>query len=119
MNDQLQNALTDFVNRLTVLVDSGTAQLPAVLQDIIAYKLFSAWFDAFIGVVLLAIAAALVIWGAAAPDDDYSDRRPVSWTASAIIGLMGVLFTVGGAWHVYYVTHFPRLVILDYLKGLL
>jgi hypothetical protein len=117
MNDQLQNALTDFVNRLTALVDSGTAQLPAVLQDIIAYKLFSAWFHVFFGVGGLALATLLAV--VAVSRDEYSESKVVFTVLGVISGIIGVLFALGGTYSVYYVSHFPRLVILDYLKGLL
>lgn len=112
MNDQLQKALTEFVNRAIQLIDTGAAQLPAVLQDIVAYALFDAWFFTILGVgfLLIGLAGLILFWS-----NDHGDGGFV-----AVAGLIvGGIMAPSGIYHVYYVTHFPRLVILDYIRGLL
>ena len=110
MNPDLAHALTQFVNHATTLLDAGTAQLPAVLNEIIAYQLFDAWFTVWLGIGLLAV--GVVGWLVMASSDGYDMGEPFGFITSTV----GLLFLTGGIYHVYYVTHFPRLVILDYLK---
>lgn len=117
VNNELQTALTAFVNQATTLLNSGTAQLPAVLNDIVAFKLFDAWFSVYLGAVL--IGAAVVLGAISILADDWAEWPIGTGILSVIVGLFGFIFTTGGIYQVYYVTHFPRLVILDYLKRLL
>ena len=114
MNPDLAHALTQFVNHATTLLDAGTAQLPAILNDIVAYQLFDAWFGLHLGVGLLALGVLSLLLFACS--NDYS-----GWDTAGALGMLvgfigGLLFTLTGIYHIYYVTHFPRLVILDYLK---
>ena len=119
MNPDLSHALTQFVTQATSLLEAGTAQLPAVLNDIVAYKLFDAWFGVFLGVGFLALAGLGVILYAT-HGDHYGDfKEPLGMFLVVVGSAFGLLFTLMGVYSVYYVTHFPRLVILDYLKGLL
>ena len=115
MEPDLAHALTQFVNHATSLLDAGTAQLPAILTDIVAYQLLDAWFTVCLGIGFLALAAVGFLLYASS-EDNLDWKEPVGFF-SALGGLVfGALFTLSGIYHIYYVTHFPRLVILDYLK---
>ena len=117
MNPDLAHALTQFVNHATTLLDAGTAQLPAVLNDIIAYQLFDARFAVWLGIGLLPV--GVVGWLVMASSDGYDWAEPLGFITGIGGTIGGLLFLTRGIDHVYYVTYFPRLVILDYLKGLL
>ena len=114
MPEELKKALVDFVMNMIALVQNGVdQQLPLVLQDIVGAAILSAtvWWWAGIGMLLIGI---LLIW------------QEVYWEAEGFLGIPGVLSILVGIvvipinWYSYiYATRFPRLVILDYLRGLL
>ena len=114
MSPDLSHALTQFVNHATTLLDAGTAQLPAVLNDIVAYHLFDAWFGIFLGAGFLTIGVLgfIVMFNC----DEANDWGIVGGAIGFLGVSAGLVLTLVGIYRVYYVTHFPRLVILDYLK---
>jgi hypothetical protein len=118
MNPELQKQLALFVQKMIDLVNAGTAQLPAVLQDIVGAAIMSANFLWWIGLVILVVGIALFIIGLYVADGYCSDG--VGFFMCGLVGTLGGGILVAMNWYLYlYATRFPRLVILDYLKGLL
>lgn len=113
MNSELEQALVGFVNQVTTLLEAGSAQLPAVLHDIVGAALLSAtvWWWVGIGVVCLGVLFVVL--------DFLVDMDGGACALGLVLILIGGIATAANWYNYIYATRFPRLVILDYIRELL
>lgn len=131
MSPDLEKALTEFLNQGNSLIGQGMNQLPDVLKDIVAYSIAKDQFS-----IVISVTVGLILFFGAflTASRVYKNARERSvklgYTSLVdgddlifsgilvVAGMIALLVAIGVSWDLYYVTHFPRLVILDYLRGL-
>jgi membrane-bound ClpP family serine protease len=113
MTPEITDALQEFVRRMIDLANSGADQLPAVLQDIVGAAILQATVGWWAGVALAVLGVLMIVY-----EFTMGEEGIAGFFGLTIVIIAGLLVT--GSWYdFYYATNFPRLVVLDYLKGLL
>lgn len=113
MPEELKVALVSFVQRLIDLVNSGADQLPAITKDIIGAALLNATVWWWFGVAIIVIGVIVILLDCYVFEDGFAS------IVGVLMGILGGAFIAYNQYAYMYTTRFPRLVILDYLKGLL
>ncbi len=118
MNDELKKALETFILKLTDLVNSGTDQLPGVLQDIVGWEILEGAIVNFFGLMFLGLGMWTIRRRKKISPCTDPNLYELSGLAGVLIIILGVISLIKGIPKFFYAYLFPRLVILDYLKGL-
>lgn len=123
MNDQLNErlvSLMDYIGSVAKDADAfARAQLPDVAREIVAWEL---WSGVVYGLICIAIIAACV-WvfrfALKIMDDNHDGREIPMFIFSAIVGPVAFIFVLVNTHSIIKAVAAPRLVILDYVKGVL
>lgn len=124
MNEELKNQLTQFLEKALDVVNKGidTAgeQIPALLQEIVYWQIGKNSFALLIAFVFCFTAFVfglkLIKYSKCSHDADEETSGIILITVSIIISFM--TFAITGI-NIVQALVAPRLVILEYLKGLL
>lgn len=126
MNEELQQALTQFLTASLNAVEKGATiageQIPLVLQEIVQWKIWSSAVG-FVGFLLLSIVLAIVGLKCLkrikpAIDEFYV---PIGVCTSLCLLIAPVMFLISceQLYRLIKVLTAPRLVIIEFLKGML
>ena len=126
MNEELQQALTQFLTASLNAVEKGATiageQIPIVLQEIVQWKIASSAVG-FVGFLLLSIVLAIVAlkcWKQINPGtDEFCVPIGVCAGICSIISPVLFLMSCEQLYNLIKVLTAPRLVIIEFLKGML
>lgn len=124
MNNELQEALTVFLTKSLDAVEKGVSaageQIPLVLQEIIQWEIWSS-ATGFVIALISSVCLVIVGWYCFKRTSMIEDDFPFA---------LGTIFSFGGAllafaismdnlYHMIKALTAPRLVIIEFLKGML
>lgn len=126
MNEELQQALTQFLTASLNAVEKGATiageQIPLILQEIVQWKIWSSAVG-FVGFLLLSIVLAIVALKCWKQINPGTDEFCVPIGACAVLCLLiaPVMFLISceQLYRLIKVLTAPRLVLIEFLKGII
>lgn len=105
--ENTDKAIADLLNKLPELIESASAQLPDIAQQMLVYGAFEAWIVITIGVLFLIMALFCAV-------RSFFSIDPSSWVMGCIIFiLMAIIPLSAGLLKKYQIEHAPKLYLLE------
>lgn len=122
MNDNLQKALADILNKASQGVDSATsfmqAQLPDIVSQLLAWKIWEYSFFILLSLVLFVLIYKSVKKINANIGDDYGDKL-FTWVMATVIAMIPLTVFVFCSLNVIEVLVAPKIYLIEYAAHLL
>lgn len=124
MNNELQEALTAFLTKSLDVVEKGVnmagEQIPLVLQEIIQWEIWSSTIG-FVIALIISVCLAIAGWFCSKRMRMIRDDFPFDLGAIVSFGgaLLAFAISMGNLYHMIKALTAPRLVIIEFLKGML
>ena len=115
MNPELQRAITELITT----VNSGAAQLPAVIQEKLTWSTTAHTIFLLFGIILVSVGMAVFYHGKQMKDTCYSDKRPATMACGGIVAVIGGIYILYNSHELIMITVAPKLYILEWLRHLL
>jgi hypothetical protein len=107
-NEQKLNEFLNFVQE----------QFPVIAEDIVEYYILHGTLMLYIGLPLLILSLiSTYVCVRLYKTGGYFNNWDGAVILSGIAVIVCFLVTIGGAYEWWYASNFPRLVVIDYLKG--